>query len=539
MIFAKKHFLAAQITALLLTGCTSDIASNEKNNEEFEKLSNRVTGEFDFNTRRLEDEPFRYSDDFHVLGGAFEMVQHQALPPAFDAPVSFKRVDEMTLDQVIDTLNKRYQKYGIVVNLDNEARVHISDNLSEEQTTTSSLGAGNDDSTGVLPIATIDRTSLQATTAKKGYKIKFNLTDSTLRQALDLITANTNTWWRFEDGRATIYRYEKETFLLDFGDRSYLSSFEHTANSGSDENSIGSGITSEGEDAKPLDQIEKQIELLLSEEGQVYVNRFEKTATVKDTPPNIKKVRKFLEDQNYRATTAYGIVVDVFEIVSEVNDDRGTDWKGVFKKSNDTISIGSPNFVPSTKAGLLDIDVSIGKWNIDAIYAALNTNASLYSHIQNTAKTKNNIPTIVTSIDDRAIVTGRSVTVNSEGFSQESSESKIIDEGFGVTTRPRITSKGRIDMEVVVNTKVIKDVKSFGNKDNEVQLEENRRQNAMGNVIMRDGDHAIVSAYERMLTSADVQSLAEQFPWWAGGRNTKKRYKANLIVVVNPTILER
>ncbi len=271
----------------------------------------------------------------------------------------------------------------------------------------------------------------------------------------------------------------------------------------------------------------------------VYVNKFEKTATVKDTPPVLKKVRKFLEAENFRATTSYGIVVDVFEIISEVKDDRGTDWKAMFENNGDIISIGGPNFVPSTDSGLLDIDVSIGKWNLDAIYASLNTNASLYSHIQNTARTKNNIPTIVTSADDQAIVTGRSVTVNSEGFAQESIESKLIDEGFSVTTRPRLTSKGRIDMEVIVNTKVIKDVKSFGSKDKEVQLEENRRQNTMGTVIMRDGDHAIVSAYERMLTAADVQTLSEQFPWWAGGRSSQRRYKASLIVVVNPTIRER
>ncbi|WP_160171288.1 hypothetical protein [Vibrio parahaemolyticus] len=498
-----------------------------------------MAGEFDFNTKRLEEKPYRYSDDFHVLGGAFEMVQTQALPPAFDAPVSFSRVDEMTLDQILDTLNNRYQKYGIVINIDNEARQHITDNLSSDDSSDASINAGSDDSTGVIPITSIDKMSLQSNSSKKGYKFKFKPNDSTLRQALDLITANTNTWWRFEDGRATIYRYEKETFLLDFGDRSYLSSFEQRSNSNSDENSIGSGVTSEGEDAKPLTQIEEQIKLLLSKEGMVYVNKFEKTATVKDTPPVLKKVRKFLEAENFRATTSYGIVVDVFEIISEVKDDRGTDWKAMFENNGDIISIGGPNFVPSTDSGLLDIDVSIGKWNLDAIYASLNTNASLYSHIQNTARTKNNIPTIVTSADDQAIVTGRSVTVNSEGFAQESIESKLIDEGFSVTTRPRLTSKGRIDMEVIVNTKVIKDVKSFGSKDKEVQLEENRRQNTMGTVIMRDGDHAIVSAYERMLTAADVQTLSEQFPWWAGGRSSQRRYKASLIVVVNPTIRER
>ncbi|HDY7951510.1 TPA: hypothetical protein RQK75_004206, partial [Vibrio vulnificus] len=260
-LFTKK-LLAIQIAALIVSGCSGNITSNEEINDSFDKMSNRVAGEFDFNTKRLEEKPYRYSDDFHVLGGAFEMVQTQALPPAFDAPVSFSRVDEMTLDQILDTLNNRYQKYGIVINIDNEARQHITDNLSSDDSSDASINAGSDDSTGVIPITSIDKMSLQSNSSKKGYKFKFKPNDSTLRQALDLITANTNTWWRFEDGRATIYRYEKETFLLDFGDRSYLSSFEQRSNSNSDENSIGSGVTSEGEDAKPLTQIEEQIKLL-------------------------------------------------------------------------------------------------------------------------------------------------------------------------------------------------------------------------------------------------------------------------------------
>lgn len=540
MTFIKKPL--AIIIASLVVGCsnTDNIASNEENNRLFDQQSNRISGEFDFDTDRRIQEPFRYEDDFFVLGGAFEMVERQSLPSVFDVSTSFGRVDDMTIDELIDRLNKKYQQYGVVINLDNEAREHISSNLSSDgEDTSSSNDAGSSDSTGIIPIATIDSQSLNASSAKSGYRVNFNLSDGSLRQALDLITANTNTWWKFADGRATIYRFDQETFLLDTGDQSYQNTFEQAGSASSDDTTVGSKFVAEGEDVKPLEQIESQIGLMLSSDGKVMVNRFDKTVTVKDTPPVLKKVRSFLDDMNFRATTTYGVVVDVFEIVTEVNDNRGVDWEAVFQTNGNKFGFESPSFIPDPTSGGLDIEVSVGNWNIDAIFSLLNQNASIYSYIQKSSKTKNNIPTLVTSIDDRALVAGRSVTINSDGFSQESIETKLIDEGFAVTTRPRLTSKGRIDMEVVVSTKVIKDVKNFGNDENEVQLEETRRQNAKGNIVMRDGDHAIVSAYERMLTAADVSSLTQQFPWWTGGKSEKRRFKSNLIVVVKPTIMER
>lgn len=536
MTFTKKPL--AFLIPLLAAACSTDhIASNAQHETKFDEMSSQIDREFTYNTDRLRDNPFEYKEGFYVLGGSFEMVERQSLPAIFDTPSSFNRVDEMTIDSVIDMLNKRYQPYGLVINVDNEARTYIADALGEEQESGESMSS-SDDSTGIVPIAVIDKSSLSSVTRKRGYKLNFNLQNASLRQALDLITANTNTWWKYEDGRATIFRFNKETFQLDTGDRSFQGTFTQNSSSGTNENAVGAGLKSEGEDAKPLQQIEDQIKLLLSEDGEVYVNRFDKTATVKDTPPSLKVIRDFLENHNMRATTSYGITAHVFEIVTEVKDERGFDWEAVFKKGGGELSLTSPNLVPNPASGGLDLSLSIDNWDIGSIFKTLNSNASLYSYIRQTAKTKNNIPTIVSSIDDEGIVTGRSVTVNSEGFSQEAIETKLIDEGFAVSTRPRLTSKGLIDLEVIVNTKVIKDVAKFGNEDNEVQLEKNRRQNTMGFVVMRDGQHTIVNAYERMLTAADVDQLAEQFPWWAGGKESKRRYKSNLIVVVQPTILE-
>ncbi|MBF4438370.1 hypothetical protein ERJ77_28560 [Vibrio anguillarum] len=66
-----------------------------------------------------------------------------------------------------------------------------------------------------------------------------------------------------------------------------------------------------------------------------------------------------------------------------------------------------------------------------------------------------------------------------------------------------------------------------------------KRHSTMGTLPLRSGETAIINAYERDLSSGDIAALTEDFPWWTGGGNNKRRYKASLIVLVTPTILER
>ena len=338
----------------------------------------------------------------------------------------------------------------------------------------------------------------------------------------------------------TMYRDETETFMIDTSSREFDRSFSQTASSDGEDNSSGSSFTASDGGSNALDDINAQVELMLTDTGQAMVNKYDHTLTVTDTPTSLKKVRKFVKNYNYRSTTNYSIVIDVFEIISEITDVKGVDWGAVFQSTGSgNIGFNTPSFVSDATKGGLDSALIFGNWNVTAVTEFLNKNASMFSHIQKFGKTRNNFPSIMASIEDRGIVSGRSVTIDSNGFSQESIETKIIDEGFSITATPRLTSMGRIDMDVTLNSKVITDVSTFGSEDEEVQLEKNRKVNDMFNVVMRDGTSAVISGYERYLTSADVQSLAEEYPWWTGGQNNKRRYKANLMIVVHPTILER
>ncbi|MCC2524951.1 MULTISPECIES: type II and III secretion system protein [Vibrio] len=542
--FSNKP-LALFVASAVIGGCasTDEIANSETINQDQQALWQRVEGEYNLNTQDLAQAPYVYSDELDVLGGAFEVADEQPLPPAFDQVLNFGRGDDMDLGTIINTINARYQKYGIVVNVSDDARKYIDETFSSESDSAQSSVSSNDDSTGtqqLIDIVTLDSNALESASRTSGFNMELNVQGLSLRHALNLITANTNTWWKYENDRATIYRTEPVTFLVDANGKTYTKNFNQAASADGSETSSGSTFKAVDETKNALSEISSQLNLMLTSSGEVYVNEHDHSVTVKDTPPSIKKVKKFLKDYNYRATTSYGVTVDVFEIITEITQNQGIDWETAFETAGSgKVSIGSPSFVPDASLGNMTANVITGNWNLQAAIQMVHKNASLYSHIRKTGKTKNAVPTIISSIEDQGIVSGRSVTVTSDGFSQQSTETKLIDEGFSITATPRITSMGRIDLDVTVNTKVIQDVEKVGSETEEIQLEETRRQNNNANVIMRDGATTIVSAYERSLSSSDVQSLNERFPWWAGGNTGAKRYKANLIVVVKPVILER
>ncbi|MHC5780238.1 hypothetical protein [Aliivibrio fischeri] len=355
-----------------------------------------------------------------------------------------------------------------------------------------------------------------------------------------MITASTGLWWKYENGRITLNYFIEDTFTLDVTNYSYEISSTQNSNTSSDNATSGFNVNTASEKAEPLAQLEEQLKKYLSRSGSLALNKFDRTVTVKDTPNNVKRVGNFIDELNYTALTPYSIQADVYEIIWEVNDEKQVSWTAAFESASFALNAMSPTVVSDSGLGSITATKIGGDFDGSNIIGKfLNENASVYSRITNSIKTKNNIPTQLISSQDRAIVSGREVTIDSNGFAQQSTNTKLINEGFNITTRPRLTSDGKIDMEVIVNTKSIGDIKTFGSEEDMVQLEETKQHGTISGIPIRSGESVVLNAYERDLTRADLASLEKNLPWWTGGGKSNKRYKSSLIVMVKPVIMER
>ncbi|WP_390240790.1 hypothetical protein [Vibrio sp. R78045] len=538
----KISKLSIAILSALVVGCSSNDNQSELKEIdqlkiEQERLREMVNQQFELDRSHMDE-----SDDIYVLGSPFEIKEDVAVPPIFDMPVSIGNLEKEPLDSVLEKINRKFQQFGVIVAVERDAHEYLIQQASigDESDEESDSGSA-DDIAGILPIQNIDSEAIaEKDTGKYGAELSLNFKDTTLRNMLDLISASTGLWWGYEEGRITLNYFVKETFQIDVSEASYAIASSQASQSNSDTGSADFSLSTSSEQSNPLTQLENQLGQYLSVDGSIALNRFDRTVTIKDTPSNVKRAKYFIEDFNYRALTPYNIKTDIYEIIYEVNDEKNIDWTIAFEDANWAVDALVPKVVSESGLGGLTAKKIGGKFDgSTAMLKFLNENSSVFSRITNTVKTKNNIPTQLVSSNNQAIVAGREVTIDSNGFSQESTTTKLINEGFNLSSRPRLTSTGSIDMELILNTKAINNISAFGDEENMVQLEETGQHGTITGIPIRSGETVVLNAYERDLSSAQITSLAEQMPWWTGGGNTKKRYKAALIVMVRADIMGR
>lgn len=537
----KNRISASIILALMLGGCAAneddEVATLDELREQQARLEQIVKQQFEVSNNHL-----RESDGIFLFGKAFQTKKEQPLPPIFDQLFDVGNLEEEPLEDAIKNINKIFQSYGVIVAFERDAVHYLTEQGgdSEASSDENDSGAADDITSPFLPIQKVDEQAFTPSDSSKyGVMLSMDFSNSSLRQMLDLITASTGLWWDYENGRVTLNYLDEATFQIDVSDSSYSVSSNQSSQSTSDTGSADFSLSSKSEEVLPLAQIEEQLKQYLSVDGSLALNRFDRTVTIKDTPNNIARAKKFIDDFNYRSLIPYNIKADIFEIVYEVNRENQVDWALAFENAGLSFNLGSPTISTDSNLGGLTGGKVGGKFDgSKAMIKFLDANSSVYSRITNTVKTKNNIPTQLVSSQNKAIIAGREVTIDSNGFSQESTTTKLINEGFNLSSRPRITSDGRIDMELILNTKTINDINSFGSEDNLVQLEETGQHGTITGIPIRSGETVVLNAYERDLSSAQLTSLNKQMPWWSGGSKTNKRYKAALIVMVRADIME-
>ncbi len=537
MIVKKK--LAVAISLTMIAACSNEPSKEqvelEKLRMEQARLQQMVEQQFDLDRSYMSE-----SDDIYVIGKAFDIKEEQPLPPIFDIKTDIGSLENSPLERVIDTINRKFQKYGVVIAVERDAENYLA-NKQKDETGEEETSSADDVTGGVLPIMKIDSSALiPSTKSKYGTFLTMNFKDSSLRQMLDLISASTGLWWAYEDGRVTLNYFQKETFPIDVTDSAYKIASSQSSQASSDTGSADFSLSTSSEETQPLTEIETQLQQYLSIDGSLALNRFDRTVTIKDTPSNIKRAKAFIDDFNYRALTPYNLKADVYEVIYEKNTNNRLDWTVAFESANWGLKALAPKVISETGMGELTANKIGGKFDgTKAFINFLDKNASVYSRITNTVKTKNNIPTQLVSANNQAIVSGREITIDSNGFAQSNTNTKIINAGFNISMRPRLTSTGSIDLELIMNTKAITDVKTFGTDDDMVQLEETGQHGTISGIPIRSGESVILNAYEKDLSSADIASLHERLPWWTGGGKGSKRYAAAMIVMVRADIMER
>lgn len=553
-----KKTMAAIGISLALSACSMFDENHTSNNmsriiEEYKTLQKVREESFALSGGKND---YSSSNEIYVIGDSFEVTTEQALPPIFTINARYGSKDPKTISEHVNTLNQVLQQYAVVITLTDDANDYSNEYAMEiDDSESGSPSVGSDDATGspafkspfeaiaarqlLLQGKSAAPTSNYSATkysSRNDFLIKLQPQKTTLEAVLNILTANAGLSWRFTAGVVEIYRNEAKTYVIDAPTQSYNSEYSQQSSGSTDGASNSNSVNVSSKSDSALTNVYKQINELRSSTGSVVLDEFASTVTVVDTPSRQRIISKFINDYNKSSGQTFAVRTDLYEIVMDVTDDKTLSIMALFEESNIISTIASPASVAAGAVNIgIEIPENVEKWGGSKILLdTIARDSNIASHISKTARTRNNVPVLLTSNSERTIVQGSETTVQ-DGISQTDLKFKTINTGFNFNVKPSIASDGRINIDVTTNTRTLKDLTTVSTDNSESQLDDIKGESTVVNTVVTNDQPIVLTGYERILTEGEATRLLSDLPWWLGGKNRGRTYKSSLLIVITPT----
>lgn len=210
------------------------------------------------------------------------------------------------------------------------------------------------------------------------------------------------------------------------------------------------------------DQLEKQLKLMVSEEGRLVMNNISGTIQVSDRHPRVKAIENYLRDVNEAVHRQVDIQVKILEVT--LNDDfsLGVDWTkiveagltgtqtafGISNIITSPVGIGTA-LAPTLSLNTFDINSS-GQNNVTSLINALEEQGEVQIVSQPHIRTLNNQSALIKVGTDRTFFRREQNTDNTTSGSNITTTDvpQVVTEGIVLSITPQISKDGWVMMDV-------------------------------------------------------------------------------------------
>lgn len=272
---------------------------------------------------------------------------------------------------------------------------------------------------------------------------------------------------------------ETRTFTIDYIRlvRSGSGSSKAQVNSGVDTSSSGGGSSGSGSGSESTagamtieqvdtvdfwDEIEEQLDQIVSDSGRLVVNRLAGMIQVTDQHRRVKEVARFVEQLNRSIYRQVDIEVKIVEVVLREDFAFGIDWSRLVSETNtggnwdfninNTVTSPAGGFPPLSSAlNLVFSDIGAdGANNLTAVITALEEQGDVEVVSQPRIRTLNNQAALIKVGTDRTFFRREQLTDSTSAGSQVFSTDvpQVVTEGVVLAITPQISLDGWITMDV-------------------------------------------------------------------------------------------
>ncbi len=364
---------------------------------------------------------------------------------------------------------------------------------------------------------------------------------------LDEICNRFGIWWKFEKKQIFFYKYITKTFVL----YSLPTNPSLSVNVGgsSTEGSAGSSSVTLTNSAN-IDlwtNIETSLRSMVSQGAQINMDSSNGTIVVTGTPTDIRKVAKFINEQNIRLSRQVAISVKVLQVNISNEDSYGLNLSAAFAGNDRITNLGviGANGLGAEYANNLAMTIVSGRWTLSGAIQAFSEQGTTNLITSGTVTTLNNKPAPIQVVKTQNYISEITKTNSgSDGsYYDLSTTTEEIETGFTLDVLPRILEHGRLMLLFNLTLSDLIELQrvDLGTGESSGQYIQNPIIETRGftqEVAMKSGDTLILSGYERVETSSNKTGVGSAENSLLGGNAQANKTRSILVIMLTPVVLE-
>jgi type IVB pilus formation R64 PilN family outer membrane protein len=557
---SKLHCIAVA-AAVAASGCTHLTSSVERDIDSSRHQAERLKGPA---AQEVRSAPVVVKEDgMYIARESMPIVTVQKLPAAFDQAATFDR----TVASLTEFAQRLSLRAGMTVQASPDAISASQRTLQAEAGSGLRLPApGSAGGAGGLrsPVS-VPGSSAASLTASSGMAAQVRITyvGGTLRGLLDSAAARFGVYWRYADGAIQFYYTDTQSFQIRAipGDASMSTTVANNSSDGgsgtgssvvSDPAAGGGGggarnnaqSTAVSSKLSVFDGIEKAVAAMLSPAGKVVASPATGTVSVTDTPEVLKRVARFVEDENKALSRQVMVNVTVLAVAVNDLDDYGIDWNLVYGNLSTKYGVTS-SFSPQAGAAAFSaavLNTSSSKLaGSTLMMTALSTQGKVRRETSASVATLNNQPVPVQVARQTSFLKSSSTSLTANVGSTTTLEPGTVTSGFNMTILPHVLSDGTVMLQFGTDISSLRTIRTVssgsGANATSIQAPEVDTRNFLQRVAMKSGETLVVSGFEQTDANVDRKGVgrADFFP--LGGGVSAGGGKEVIVILVTPVAM--
>lgn len=367
---------------------------------------------------------------------------------------------------------------------------------------------------------------------------------------LDEISSRFGIWWKYEKKEIHFYKNITKTFVLYSLPTKPNLSVNVGGSSSAGEGGSSALTLSSSAEMELWGKVEKAITSMIAKDSQLTIDPANGTITLTATPTDIRKVAKYINEQNARLSRQVAISVKVLQVTVSDSDTYGLNLTTMFNDGKTMFKIASPNGnIADDITDNLTMAIAPQHWTANAIIKALSSQGATSLVTSGTVTTLNNKPAPIQVIKKQNYISEITKTNGGDNDYDISTETEEIETGFTMDVLPRVLEHGRMLLMFNLTLSDLIELEKVYLNDNNSdtptqasgQYIQNPKIESRGftqEVALKSGESLILTGYERVENKTEKNGLGNATNSLFGGSATASKDRNILVIILTPVVLE-